>query len=73
MGYSASADDLRNLLALAGKLRTLALETFNMADRDLYLTAAAALEARAHRLATTLPQDWHDWESDSHQPVNLIV
>jgi len=74
MGYAAGTRDLRNLLAVAGKLRALALETTAKVDRDLYLTAAAALEARANWLAATLPEDRHDRDfAGPYRPVDLLV
>jgi hypothetical protein len=75
MGYSWNAGDLRNLLAVASKLRQLADDTLCQGDRSLYLTAAQALETRAERLASSLPQGCHDLDSDPrlHQPVDMVV
>jgi hypothetical protein len=73
MGYLATAHDLSNLLAVAGKLRRLAQETVATVDRDLYLTAAAALEARARWMAETLPEDRSDTGTASHRPVDLRI
>ena len=73
MGYFAGARDLRNLLAVAGKLRLLAADTLATVDRDLYLTAAAALEARARWMADTLPEDRSERDCDSHRPVDLLI
>lgn len=73
MGYFPAAPDLRNLLKVAGKLRLLAADTLATVDRDLYLTAAAALEARARWLADTLPEDRDSAHRDSHRPVDLLI
>jgi hypothetical protein len=56
MGYAANTGELRNLLMVAAGLRQLAEDRLvARMDRRLYLTAAAALEARANRMASTLP------------------
>lgn len=67
------AGDLRTLLAVAGKLRALALEAVTTVDRDLYLTAAAALEARANWLAAPLPEDRDTDRTFGHQRVDLLI
>lgn len=72
MGYAA--DDLRNLLSVAKKLRGLAQESPAAADRSLYLAAAVALEARAAWLAGHLPEARYDQEEPVlHRPVDLLV
>lgn len=75
MGYFAGVRDLRNLLAVAAKLRCLADDTLHQDDRNLYLTAAAVLEARAERMASHLPDEPYDRELDAglHRPVNMVV
>jgi hypothetical protein len=73
MGYFMDAGDLRTLLAVAGKLRALASEAATQVDRDLYLTAAAALEARANWLASTLPEDRDAGRTFGHRPVDLLI
>jgi hypothetical protein len=75
MGYFAGVQDLRNLLSVASKLRSLAEDTILQDDKDLYLTAAAALEARAERLSSHLPEEPHDrgLEFLLHRPVNMLV
>jgi hypothetical protein len=75
MGHSAGARDLRNLLAVAAKLRLLANDTLCRGDQTLYLMAAEALEKRAQWLAATLPQESHDKDTDPglHLPVDLII
>lgn len=78
MGYFAGTGELRKLLGLAAGLRRLADDRFlSRSDKRLYLTTAAALEARANRLASSLPGDAqsHDQEKDAalHRPVDLLV
>jgi hypothetical protein len=73
MGYFAGARDLRNLLGVAARLRQLAETAQLHADRELYLTAAAALEARARWLGESLPGGDQPDESALHRPVDLIV
>ena len=74
MDYAAEAGDLRNLLSVAKKLRHLADDTPVDVDHDLYVTAAAALEARARWLATHLPGDLQNCDAaHMHQPVDLLV
>src|SRR5690606_12850384 len=76
MGYSAST--LRDLLAVAASLRRLAQDRLAArSDKRLYLTAAAALEARANRMASSLPGEDETYDRDSdaalHRPVDLLV
>lgn len=78
MGYFASTSELRNLLGVAAKLRQIAGDRLVVRnDRRLYLTAAATLEARAHRMASSLPgqDEVHDRETDAllHRPVDMLV
>jgi len=75
MGYFAGVQDLRNLLSVASKLRGLADDSQLWADKELYLTAAAALEARAERLSSRLPDETDDrgLEFALHRPVNMLV
>jgi hypothetical protein len=48
---STKTQELRALVGLAIKLRVLAEESDDIADTELFLSAAHALEARAHHLA----------------------
>jgi hypothetical protein len=48
---STKAQELRALLGLAIKLRSLAETTDDLADTELFLSAALALEDRAHVIA----------------------
>jgi hypothetical protein len=75
MASFTGARDLRNLLSVATKLRHLANDTLCQGDRSLYLTAAEALEKRAHWLAAALPEDRHEEniEPQPHPPVDLII
>jgi hypothetical protein len=78
MGYFAGISELRSLLAVAAGLRQLADDRLVVRDdKRLYLTAAAALEARANRLASTLPDDnrAYDRATDAalHRPVDMLV
>lgn len=57
MGNFAGARDLRNLLGVAIRLRALAGQEHDAQDRNLYLTAAEALEARAEQMARSLPEE----------------
>jgi hypothetical protein len=52
---SAKAQELRALLGLAIKLRTLAETTDDRADIELFVAAALALEDRASMLAFGMP------------------
>jgi hypothetical protein len=51
MGSLSKAQELRVLVGLAIKLRTLADGGDDLADTDLFLAAAIALEERANRIA----------------------
>ncbi|HEY0266268.1 MAG TPA: hypothetical protein VGC16_05910, partial [Rhizomicrobium sp.] len=73
MAHSAIAADLRSLMGVAAKLRRLAHESLRREDRELYLTAAAALEERARHLAAGLPEDRDDTNDHPHRPVDLLV
>lgn len=74
MGYFAGAHDLRKLLAVAGTLRAFARDNVAPRDRNLYLTAAAALEARANWMASTLPDSQPEPPlAFSHRPVDMRV
>ena len=77
MASLAYAQDLRNMLSVAAKLRLLADETHVSDDQDLYREAADALESRAAWLAGALPQERHDGMPDLvaelHRPVNPVV
>jgi len=75
MGYFAGVQDLRNLLSLAARLRHLADDTLHHGDKDLYLTAATVLEARASRLTSYLPDAPYDRDTDArlHHPVDRII
>jgi hypothetical protein len=75
MEFFTGARDLRNLLAVAIKLRHLANDTLCQGDRSLYLMAADALEKRARWLAAALPQERHDrnTEPTPPPPVDLII
>jgi hypothetical protein len=69
------ARDLRNLLAVAIKLRHLANDTLCQGDRSLYLMAADALEKRARWLAAALPEEHNVQNVDPTPPlpVDLII
>jgi hypothetical protein len=75
MGHFAGAQDLRNLLSVAAKLRLLADDTLCRGDRGLYLMAAEALETRAEWLAAALPEERCEQEVQPapHLPVDLII
>jgi len=72
MAHSAITSDLRNLMAVAIKLREFAQQQ-PREDSKLYLTTAQALEERAKYMANSLPEDRHDRDLDPHRPVDLIV
>lgn len=72
MGDFSGAQELRNLLALAARLRGLAAATPVAADRDLYLNAAAALEARAAWMARSLPGERFDGNG-LYRRVDVLV
>lgn len=78
MGYFASTGELRSLLSVAAGLRQLASDKLAVrSDKRLFLTAAATLEARADRIASTLPgqDDARDRDVDAalHRPVDMLV
>jgi hypothetical protein len=78
MAYAAYAQDLRNLVWVAAKLRVLAAETRAQGDQLLYLMTAEALEKRAERLAAAPPREHDDQDAKvdapwRHQPVDLII
>lgn len=78
MGYSANTSALRSLLTAASGLRQLADDRLVLrSDKRLYLTAAAALEARADHIASSLPGEdtVYDPRTDAilHRPVDLLV
>lgn len=75
MGNFAGVQHLRNLLSVARNLRALADDTLCEDDRDLYLTAAFALEARAKRMASQLPDETDDPAMDArlHRPVDFLI
>lgn len=77
MAYPATME-LRSLLAVAAGLRHVADDRLVVrTDKRLYLTAAAALEARANRMASSLPgeDEAYDRETDAalHRPVDMLV
>ena len=72
LDHASEAYDLRNLLSVAKKLRHLADDTPADRDRDLYVTAAAALEARARWLATHLPGERYS-DAGAHHRVDMRV
>jgi hypothetical protein len=57
------------------KLRRLAEDTTYPEDKHLYLTAAAALEARGERMALHLPDAAYDRAHDAalHRPVDMVI
>lgn len=78
MAYPASTMELRNLMAVAAGLRRLADDRRVVRnDKRLYLTAAAALEARANRMASSLPGEDASYDSERdaalHRPVDMLV
>ncbi len=77
MDCQASAQDLRNMLSVAAKLRLLADETPLEGDQELYQEAADALEKRAAWLSGTLPDMSYDPVPDRkpelHKPVDLVI
>lgn len=78
MGYFAGIGELRRLLAVAAGLRQLAADRLVYRnDKRLYLTAAAALEARANRMASSLPDDGKSFDRATdaalHRPVDMLV
>jgi hypothetical protein len=73
MAHSAITSDLRNLMAVAIKLREFAHQPQGQEDQRLFLTTAQALEERAKYMANSLPEDRHDRDDNPHRPVDLIV
>lgn len=75
MDYFAGTPDLRNLLALAMKLRQLANDAHCRGDQALYLMTAEALEKRAEWLAATMPQEERDTHGDPrlHKSVDVTI
>jgi hypothetical protein len=72
MAHSAITSDLRNLMAVAIKLREFATQQ-PQEDRKLFLTTAEVLEERAKYMANSLPEDRHDHDVNPYRPVDLIV
>lgn len=70
MAQNIKAQELRELLVLAKKLRVSASGTTNHTYTELFLHAAAALEDRASRLANGIPDTAAD--TASHVPVDLV-
>jgi hypothetical protein len=74
MAHSAITSDLRNLMAVAIKLREFASQQPQpQEDRKLFLTTAEALEQRAQYIANSLPEDRHDRDLNPYRPIDLIV
>jgi len=78
MGQRVTAEQLREILSIARKLRTSAQDESDDDYIDLYLRAALALEDRARQLAFH-PYDPHPPELEDeemrkilHQPVNIV-
>jgi hypothetical protein len=74
-----TADELREILAVARKLRVSAQEEEDDEYIDLYLRAAVALEDRARQLAfNPFDKSRQDIEDESvrspvfHKPVNIV-
>jgi len=79
MGLRVTADELREILAVARKLRISAQEEEDDEYIDLYLRAAAALEDRARQLAfNPFDKSRTEFEEESirppifHKPVNIV-
>ncbi|HEX2760143.1 MAG TPA: hypothetical protein VHM27_06490, partial [Rhizomicrobium sp.] len=75
MGYAANTGTLRSLLTAASGLRQLADDRLvTRGDKRIYLLAAAALEAKAGRIASSLPGDEDDYDPATdaalHRPVD---
>jgi hypothetical protein len=72
---SYAAENLRDLLSLARLLRRFAEQHTQDNRHDLFLSAAVALEARAHMIATAQNIESHARERDValHAPVNCLV
>lgn len=74
MGQAVSAEDLRDLLWVAARLRRLAGDALCQGDRALYLITAEALETRAGYLAAPLPQaQAKPDDPELHQPIDLTI
>ena len=76
MADPTKAYDLRRLLGVARKLRGLAGDAMTADDeRELFLTTAAVLEARATWMAAALPGEHYDAAGTVHlhTHVNLLV
>ena len=71
MEKQTKAQQLRELLILAKKLRASAAETGDLAYIDLFLRAATALEDRAHRLAYNAPLGVPETKPVSRVPVDF--
>ena len=69
------AQNLRDLLSLARRLRRFAEQHHYDANRDLFLATAMALEAKAHLVATSPDGEPAPPERDMalHAPVNQLV
>jgi hypothetical protein len=69
------AQNLRDLLSLAGMLRRFALEQTHDNHHVLFISTAMVLEARAHGLATRPQAAAMDMERDNalHVPVDRLV
>jgi hypothetical protein len=78
MGERVTAEQLREILAVARKLRTSAQEETDEDYVDLFLRAALALEDRARQLAfhpyDPNPPELEDEEMRKvlHKPVNIV-
>ena len=79
MEYFAGTPDLRNLLALAVKLRQLANDSHCLGDQALYLMTAEALEKRAEWLAAAAPPEEREQretpriQAPVHKPVDVTI
>ena len=78
MALRVTAEELREILAVARKLRACALDEEDEDYADLFLRAALALEGRARQLAFH-PYDLHPPEIEDedirallHRPVNIV-
>jgi hypothetical protein len=74
MGETIKAQELRELLATARKLRRAAAEAAGKDYIELFLHAASALEDRAARIAYGSPTVSIDWQADEalHARVDLV-
>jgi hypothetical protein len=70
-----AAQNLRDLLSLARMLRRFAIERSHDNHHVLFISAAMALEARAHALATTPQAAAMELERANalHAPVDRLV